>query len=123
MSQAFDIMGDLLKIAADMTVANTILQQLGGGRFKTMTGAHSFSGDANSLTFKLPGKAGYVKDGIRAVKITLTPQDEYNMEFYAPRGSFEGGDYRFEVVARHDGIYVDQLQELFSETTGLATHL
>lgn len=103
----------------DMQVAQTILQQLGGKRFIVMTGAHSFSGSSDALTFKIPE----AKDGIRAVRITLTCSDDYEVEFLAMRGSFEGGDLRCEVVARFEGIYFDQLEEIFERETGLATSL
>lgn len=38
----------------NLTVANTILHQLGGRRFIAFTGARDLLGDTNSLTFKLP---------------------------------------------------------------------
>jgi hypothetical protein len=101
-------------MSTDMTVATTILQQLGGRRFQTMTGAHSFSGDTNALVFKFPG----AKDRIFACRIMLTPADDYTLAFYRKRGR-----YNVEVAEELDGIYCDQLQEVFSRVTGLATHL
>jgi len=100
-----------------MSVAQTILAQLGGRRFIAMTGAKNFSSDDNSLTFCLPGKPGYVKEGINVVKIELTPADEYDMTF--------SRFYNYQLKEKHklEGIYCDQLQELFTEYTGLATHL
>jgi len=105
----------------DNSVPQTILQQLGGSRFRTMTGAHSFTADGNSLIFKLPRTSN--KKRIAGVKITLTPQDEYDMEFFAFRGSLSKGNYRCETVAKHDGIYCDMLQDIFTQETGLDTHL
>jgi hypothetical protein len=100
-------------------IAAVILEQLGGRRFITMTGASSFSSGESQLTFRIP-KA---KNGIGAVKITLTPMDVYKMEFVAWRGTFEGGDRRVEVVVTLDDIYFDSLQDAFTRETGLATHL
>jgi hypothetical protein len=106
---------------ADTQIAQTILEQLGGSRFRVMTGARDFTADGNSLIFKLPQTS--TKNRIAAVKITLTPQDDYNMEFLAFRGSFAKGNRRVETVAKHEGIYCDMLQEIFTQETGLDTHL
>lgn len=98
-----------------MEVANTILQQLGGRRFIAMTGAHSFTGDRNSLTFKFP----QVRESrLFAMKIELTPADEYRVEFWAKKG-------RFDVVKamEFDGIYCDILADLFERKTGYRTSL
>jgi len=56
----------------DLTVANTILEQLGGRKFIAMTGARNFVGDFSGLSFRLPGAGGYCKDSINCVKIELT---------------------------------------------------
>ena len=103
-------------MATDLTVANTILAQLGGNRFARMTGAKQFVGSDKALVFQLPGNPGYVKDGINLVKIELTPLDEYNMIFYRERSG------KLTEKAKVEGVYCDQLQELFTEYTGLHTH-
>ena len=90
--------------------AVTLLEQLGGKRFIAMTGARNFFKGENSILFKLP-KAQH---GIRLVKIELTPADLYDMTFFTLSG---------KVVKKVDGIYDDQLQEIFTENTGLYTHL
>ena len=56
-------------------VAKTILAQLGGKRFIAMTGANSFTGSADELTFKLP-----TRGKMRAVKIKLEPSDTYTFK-------------------------------------------
>lgn len=99
-----------------MSVATTILSQLGGGRFKMMTGAHSFTGDTNALVFKLP-KA---KDGIKAVKITLDPSDTYTVTFYKQA---RAPSFKVTVVAEVSDVYADGLTQVFSMKTGLATSL
>lgn len=94
-------------------VAETILAQLGGNRFKVMTGACSFSSGKDCLTFRLKTNP----KRINAVRITLTPLDLYKMEFIKIK--------KFEVVVDKevDGVYCDQLQEVFTNHTGLYTHL
>lgn len=95
-----------------MQVAQTILEQLGGNRFKVMTGAHSFCAETdNSLIFKLP-KRGCTF----GVKIRLTPEDTYEVSFITVRN----GKVKSEVV---DGVYCDMLREVFENHTGLRTSL
>lgn len=98
-------------------IAQTILQQLGGKRFAVMTGAHTFTDDGDALTFRLPGKSGYVKDGINVVRVRLTAADDYEVEFFRHRGM------TWEIVYKTDGIYCDQLREVFENHTGLRTSL
>lgn len=95
----------------DLTIANTIRQQL-GGQFALMTGARRFTGDANSLSFWLPPCDFKLKE-ISRVKITLTPMDVYRMEFWA------GGDL-VEIV---EDVYCDMLHDVFERVTGLLTTL
>lgn len=101
----------------DMTVANTILQQLGGGRFLTMTGAKNLIGDRNRLIFMVP--KGRSKDGkaVNKVVITLDPSDTYTVQtFYIRSGNATP-------VGSESDIYADQLQASFTRLTGLYTHL
>ena len=102
---------------ADMTVAKIILEQLGGNKFRAMTGAKNFLGDDNSLSFRLAGGGGRVKDGINYVKITLTPTDLYDLEFSRIRAR------TVTRVARETSIYADMLPEVFRLHTGLHTSL
>lgn len=98
-----------------MQVANTILQQLGGGRFITMTGAKNFVGSANSLRFRLRG--GSFSNGINVVTITLTAMDDYIVEGLNVRGS------NVKPVAYREGVYADTLRDVFTSMTGLQTSL
>lgn len=98
-----------------MEVANTILQQLGGRRFVAMTGCKNFLGSENSLTFSLPK----IYNGINKVRITLMPNDLYKMEFM----KFNRKTLDIVVVSEHNDVYWDQLQDIFTNETGLATHL
>lgn len=100
---------------SDLTVSQTILEQLGGGRFIAMTGAKQFIGSATTLSFRVP-KA---KDGITGVRITLTPMDLYDVEFLRLRGVVAEPD----VVAKVQGAYAEDLRRVFTAHTGLDTTL
>lgn len=100
---------------ANLLVADTILNQIGGGRFTAMTGAKNFVGGENFLQFKLP--SNFAKDKINLVKIILTPADLYDMEFYYFRGT------NLKLVCKSEGVYCDMLQSEFKATTGLDCHL
>jgi len=99
----------------DQQIAKTILDQLGGQRFIVMTGAKKFIAIESGLQFKLPSRL--TQRSIDTVRITLTPMDEYNIEF----GRVRKLDY--SVIESVDGVYCDQLQEIFTEKTGLLTRL
>ena len=97
-------------------VADTILQQLGGHRFRCMTGAKNFMfGDA-ALIFTLPRFAG-VK--VNKIGITLDADDTYTVNFYrlTKRG------INCETLATVAGVYGDNLREVFTAKTGLLTTL
>lgn len=99
----------------DMTVPNTILQQLGGRTFKLMTGASNFSGTENALTFKLP--SNITRNHISHVRVTLCPSDTYKMEFIHVRGM------KIKTISEHEDIYAEDLCELFRRETGLETRM
>lgn len=99
---------------ANQQVARVILQQLGGNKFVAMTGAKLFVAIENGLQFKLPRYAGLK---INVARITVDATDTYSVEF----GSLRGLNYK--VVSKHEGIYNDMLQDLFTSETGLDTHL
>jgi len=98
---------------AELIPGEIILEQLGGNKFKAMTGATNAHADEDALTFKLPGN-GFTKNGIRGVRIELTPDDLYTMTFYAADGG---------VVNTIEGVYADTLQSTFTGQTGLNTSL
>ena len=98
---------------ADLTVAKTILNQMGGGRLAIMTGAHSFVGGDNFLQFSLKG----ARDGINKVRIELTPMDMYSVSFYRIHGT------AVTEVSKHEDVYAEDLQSIFEQATGLYTTL
>jgi len=103
---------------ADLQVANTILAQLGGKRFIAMTGARDFIGGDNYLMFSLP--AGFAKDGINKIRITLDWTDTYIFEALKV---FPGPELKFDTIQKLDYVYADDLEDIFTSLTGLDTHL
>lgn len=97
----------------NVEIAKTILSQLGGNRLSVMTGAKSFVAVDSGLQFRIPA----ARNRINSVRVTLTPADDYTVEFFAIRGT------DFKRVAAVEGIYCDQLQAVFTEHTGLYTSL
>lgn len=101
---------------SDLTIARTILQQLGGSRFVAMTGARDIVAGRTWLAFKLPSY--FAQRGINAVRITLDEAaDLYRVEFSKVRG------LKITPIATHEGVYWDALAALFTRETGLATRI
>jgi hypothetical protein len=109
------------KVSEDNEVAKTILQQLGGNKFIAMTGAKHFvaRNDANSqgISFRI----GLNKSQANYVKIALNSMDTYDMEF--GRVIIKGPDVIHKIIKTVDGAYAEDLQRIFTEVTGMATHL
>lgn len=94
----------------DTTVANTILQQLGGFRFAAMTGAKNFIGDKDSLLFKI----GRNTAKVALVKIRLNGKDLYDMMFYKSSG---------DLIDEVKDLYAEDLERVFTDKTKLYTRL
>lgn len=129
-------------------IANTILQQLGGRQFIMMTGAKQLVAIENGLRFRI-GRNG---SEANMVRIVLKDDDTYLMQFikignavnpymillrYANKGLSEA-EYNAKVRAatekakkaaepkvlqEYDGIYCDQLEDLFRDFTKMNTRL
>lgn len=97
----------------DLTVANTILEQLGGRRFLAMTGAKDLLGDTDSLWLRLPRTA----KGINKIRIKLEPSDTYTVIGYRYR------NLELTEIAKVSDVYCEALQRTFTSITGLDTHL
>jgi hypothetical protein len=97
------------------TIAETILQQLGGNRFIAMTGAKHFMGDDRTLQFSIPGNM--TRDKSNKVCITLNDFDLYTIETFRIRG------INCKACSTETDIYCDSLQSMFTSITGLDTHL
>ncbi len=101
-------------------IAQNILLQLGGNRFKTMTGAKNFLAGDSYLLFTIP-KCN--KGGINLVMISLNGLDLYDMAFLRVKKKRNSIEYDQQVIAEVKNIYFDMLQTIFTEQTGLYTHL
>ena len=91
-------------------IAETIIRQMGGpGKLKAMVNARNFAcNEKGDLTFKFSGSRKY-----NLVKVELTPLDDYTIKFY--KNTTEK-----KII---EGIYNDQLKEIFEEETGLRLSL
>ena len=112
----------------DKQIAVTILNQLGGNRFVAFTGAKDFTTIKNGLRFKIGRNASKTN----RIEITLNGSDLYDMTFikYRPfsvkvdhkKGEVKTIEEKVETIKEFKDVFFDQLQELFTEVTGLYTH-
>tara|TARA_R110000803_G_scaffold28011_11_gene65155 strand:- start:1062 stop:1370 length:309 start_codon:yes stop_codon:yes gene_type:complete len=95
--------------------AATIIAQLGGNKFRMMTGAKNFvfSTTDKNLSMRI-GRNG---NKINFVRVTLTDADLYDVEYGYVRGM------NYTVRATESGIYCDMLRGSFERNTGMATSL
>ncbi|MBQ3397075.1 MAG: hypothetical protein IJG55_12260 [Synergistaceae bacterium] len=99
-------------------IAQTILMQLGGKKFIIMTGSRDFTytGGENIKT-SLSMRLARNKSDANSLRITLDWDDTYTMTFLkcTPK--------QMKVIREFEGVYFDMLQEIFTDVTGLDTHL
>jgi hypothetical protein len=95
-------------------IAANILSQLGGAKFKAMTGAKNFLSLERGLQFDLP-KAG--KNKANRIQIVLSPTDLYTVAFYKARG------LNCDLIASSHGLFADMLKGTFERATGYAASL
>lgn len=112
-------------------ISQIILQQLGGRHFLVMTGSKNlvYGTSEDHQDFL---RMTLHKNASKANRLTIyynAGMDEYNMVFekitlprWCPK-QFKYSDYKQETVKEYNGVYFDQLQEFFTETTGLLTSL
>lgn len=99
-------------IDANLTLNQLAMANNGVNRLVAMVGAKNFvkSDKENYVSFKFmrgaANKANYIK-------ITLNAMDTYDVEF----GKIHGMNYK--VVGEFNGVYFDQLKELFENETKL----
>lgn len=99
---------------SDQEIALKILEQLGGSKFKAMTGATNFSFSPSALSFFFFGCKK-----TNCCKITLLPSDTYKMEFF----KFKTKNLSCTLFKEFQPVFCDQLQTIFTQVTGLETHL
>lgn len=96
----------------DLTVANTILAQMGGVLALRMIGGKAMGGD-NFLQIRFAARA---KNGANVVRVTLTELDTYTVEFFKVRGTtVKNVDDTLEA-------YAEDLVRIFEDLTGLYLH-
>jgi hypothetical protein len=97
-----------------MTIAKTILAQLGNRKFIAMTGAKDLIALESGLQFGI-GKGASQK--INKVRITLNCKDLYDVEYFNIRGC------NVKLIVKHEDIYAEDLASTFEDVTGFLTSL
>lgn len=97
------------------TIANTILQQLGGGRFVAMTGSNGFLFGDSMLQFRVRRNQSRANRCL----ITLDASDTYTVKFCR----ITGRGLKVEIVAEQSDVYAEMLEPVFERVTGFATRL
>jgi hypothetical protein len=97
-----------------LQIANTIIDQLGGRRFKAMTGAKNFLALDSGVSFMLPSYPGVQ---CNAVRVILEASDTYTVEFLRVWGR------SLKSLSVHSDIYAEDLSGLFERQTGLRVSL
>ena len=97
-----------------MSVAKTILSQLGGNKFCAMTGAKNFLDHGDALSMKI----GRNSSNSNYLKITLNMMDLYDVHF--SKVSKMGEE---KSVKEYNNVFNDMLVEIFESHTGMYTKL
>ena len=97
-----------------MTAGRTIYNQLGGHKFRVMTGAKSFVDHGDALSMKL----GRNSSNSNYLKVTLNAMDLYDVHFSKLTRKFEE-----KSVKEYNNVYNDSLVEIFESHTGMYTKL
>jgi hypothetical protein len=94
----------------------TILEQMGGFRFIKMVGAHNLTNRDKGTTlgfhFRMCRKANICL-------IHLNGMDLYDIEFH----QYSKKNFTTKKKEEYNDIYAEDLQRIFTEYTGLDTHL
>jgi len=101
-------------------IATTILSQFAGGRpashFVVMTGTKDIIALESGVRFTLK-PCEFNTSGINRVEVILTGRDDYNVKFSRVWGNKE------KVIATHEGVFCDDLPDLFAEATKLIPYM
>ena len=114
---------------AKMSVPERTLLDLGGNEFTKMTGSHDYSSDGNTLRMTLTRNIS----GANRLYITLQDDDLYTMRFFhyrkpkfkvdTEKGTVKETTELIREIELYDGVFGSSLRTLFSEVTGLDTHM
>jgi len=98
----------------NLTIAKTIIQQLGGNKFIVMTGARNIFADGQGVTMQIMKN----KSKAKYVSIILNSLDLYDMQFKSI-----DKDLNLIIRAEANNIYFEDLETIFTNITGLNTRL
>jgi hypothetical protein len=87
-------------------VGAEVLQQLGGPRFQSMTGARDFVWQNDGLAFRLPR----TQTGIAHITVTMASNDTYTVTFC---------DHRLVEVAKVSDLFAEQLRDTMAHHIGI----
>ena len=99
---------------SNLKVAETILEQLGGNKFRMMTGAKNLLNLGDGIAMKL----GRNSSNSNYLKITLNAWDLYDMKFCQLTRKFEE-----KSVKEYKNIHNEHLRLMFTKHTGMYTSL
>lgn len=117
----------MVKTLTGKEISATILEQLGGNKFITMTGSKNFIYDNDKTYLTMTLKKNQSK--ANTLTITLEDNDTYTVEFSkctAPRmnkKTFEFTEGKKTTINQIELVYGDILQEIFTSETGFDTTL
>ena len=95
-------------------VARIIWEQLGGNKFRVMTGAKNLLNTGDGLAMRI----GRNSSNSNYLKITLNSMDTYDMTFAKLTKMGE-----LKSVSEYNNIYNDMLTDIFTSHTGMYTSL
>ena len=95
-------------------VANEIYRQLGGNRFRVMTGAKNMVSTENGIRMRI----GRNKTNANYMEVVLNSMDPYDITFAKVTRMGE-----MKSVRTYDNVYNDMLVSLFESHTGMYTSL
>ena len=95
-------------------VANEIYRQLGGNRFRVMTGAKNMVSTENGIRMRI----GRNKTNANYMEVVLNSMDLYDITFAKVTRMGE-----MKSVRTYDNVYNDMLVSLFETHTGMYTSL
>lgn len=102
-----------------LTIGQTTLHHLGGAKFLSMTGARNLVQNENALSMALP--TSLTKNRVNYCKITLNADDSYTVFVGRVCGTAKG--VAWGATEERTGVQCEQLQEVFTQLTGLFTAL
>ena len=101
-------------VQMDYKIAQEIMLQLGGKKFKEMTRSKSFHRTDNSIMFKIGMKTLNKSTHVKIVR--EPPYHYHNVQFFKIRGT------KVTTVSEHLNVHCTMLINLFEKETGLIAH-